>query len=214
MAIRAAPRRGARARRPRARSVRGRSECNWPARNKDRNPRPAKAKLLCPLGKLLHPSCSVCESVSVQTRHVTSVSAGVPFSGLHLAIRSGRGRPTAFLITSVIKEVRNSDMKRPRIVTFVLWPSRLVRRMNRRMQTSGTPMLYANSQTVTCKSPNSQLFAKIHTNWNSLYECMRVLDGHIVQGKHAMKRGHEELYLQDISTGNGSRRVVVYLTRR
>lgn len=88
---------------------------------------------------------------------MTSLSAGVPFSGLHLAIKSGRGRPTAFLITSVINEVRNNDMKRPRIVTFVLWPSRLVRRINRRIETRGSPMLYTNSQTVRSQSWSPQL---------------------------------------------------------
>lgn len=137
----------------------------------------------------------------MQTLHVTSLSAGVPFSGLHLAIRSGRGRPTAFLITSVMKDVRNSDMKRPRIVTFVLWPSRLVTRMNSRIEIRGTPMLYTNSQTVSCQSPSSQLFTSYHTNRNSLDECMRVLDGHIVQCKHAVEGFHEELDLDSHEYG-------------
>jgi hypothetical protein len=44
----------------------------------------------------------------------------VPGAGLHLAMRSGRGRPTAFLMMSVMNRVRIMLMNQPRIVTWAL----------------------------------------------------------------------------------------------
>ena len=40
----------------------------------------------------------------MHTSIVTSTFSGVPGAGLHLDIKSGRGLPTAFLMTSVINE--------------------------------------------------------------------------------------------------------------
>jgi len=40
----------------------------------------------------------------VQTSILTNLFSGVPAAGLHRAIKSGRGLPTAFLITSVMKD--------------------------------------------------------------------------------------------------------------
>lgn len=117
----AAPRRGAMARSAFARSVRGRRTCSWPAMNRLRYPSPANAALLWPLGKLRQPSWRVWWFVSVQISKVTSWCAGVPFAGLQRARRSGRGRPTAFLIMSVMKVVRRKEIARPRRVTWVLW---------------------------------------------------------------------------------------------
>lgn len=102
----AAPSNGASASRTFPRSVLGRKTWVCPAKNNARNPSPAKAKEECPEGKLLHPSWRVWWSTSVQTSMVTSLFSGVPGVGLHREMRSGRGLPTAFLITSVIKEVR------------------------------------------------------------------------------------------------------------
>ena len=56
----------------------------------------------------------------MQTSTPTSLFLGVPDAGLHLASKSGRGRPTAFLKVSVRKEVRKREMKRPRTVTWIL----------------------------------------------------------------------------------------------
>lgn len=51
----------------------------------------------------------------------------VPGAGLHLEIRSGRGLPTAFLITSVMNEVNVREISRPKIVTWALWkPGRTI----------------------------------------------------------------------------------------
>lgn len=86
-----------------------------------RYPRPLNAKLLCPLGKLLHPSCKVWWSCSVHTSIVTSLCSGVLLAGLQRAIRSGRGRPTAFFMTSVMNDVRIKLIRKPRMVTWVLW---------------------------------------------------------------------------------------------
>lgn len=88
---------------------------------KERYPNPENAKLLCPLGKLRQPSFSICVSVDVHTVWSTNVCSGVPFSGLHREIRSGRGLPTAFLIISVIKMVTSSEAMRPRRVTWTKW---------------------------------------------------------------------------------------------
>lgn len=44
-------------------------------------------------------------SFSVHISKVTRVCSGVPFAGLQREIRSGRGLPTAFFITSVMKLV-------------------------------------------------------------------------------------------------------------
>ena len=54
-----------------------------------RYPRPLKAKLLCPLGKLLHPSCRIWWSVSWQTSIETSPCLGV--SSLCFANQQDRG---------------------------------------------------------------------------------------------------------------------------
>lgn len=45
----------------------------------------------------------------------------VPGAGLHLAIRSGRGLPTEFLMMSVIRLVSVMLMMKPNIVTCDLW---------------------------------------------------------------------------------------------
>ena len=100
----AAPSKGASAIRTFPKSVLGLKICNWPQKNRARKPSPLKAKLECPLGKLLHPSCKVWWSFSVHTSIVTSVFSSVPGAGLQRDIKSGRGRPTAFLMTSVIKD--------------------------------------------------------------------------------------------------------------
>jgi hypothetical protein len=98
---------------------------DWPHRRRkaysDKYPNPAKPKLLCPLGKLLHASCRICSFACVQTEYVRSLCSGVPRSGWHRSIRSGRGRPTAFLIMSVMKGVRMRETVKPRIVTWNLW---------------------------------------------------------------------------------------------
>jgi hypothetical protein len=86
--------------------------------NSAKKPSPAKANEECPDGKLLHPSWSVWGSVSVHTSIVTSLLSGVPGTGLHRDIRSGRGLPTAFLMTSVMKEVR---IRLPRISDIPLY---------------------------------------------------------------------------------------------
>jgi hypothetical protein len=93
---------------PFARSALGRNTCICPHKNNDRNPRPAKAKEECPDGKLRQPSCRMWLSVSVHTVKSTSSWFAVPDRGLHRESRSGRGLPTAFLITSVTKDVRIS----------------------------------------------------------------------------------------------------------
>ena len=51
---------------------------------------------------------------------VIRVCSGVPFLGLQRAIKSGLGRPTAFLTTSARNVVSMTLMARPSIVTFVL----------------------------------------------------------------------------------------------
>jgi hypothetical protein len=74
----------------------------------------------------------------VQILISTSLFSGVPAAALQRDIRSGRGLPTAFLMTSVMKEVRiklqilafsifvlaegreTNLMKKPRIVTWHL----------------------------------------------------------------------------------------------
>lgn len=90
-----------------------------PARKRDKYPRPAKEKLLCPLGKLRQPSCKTWWFVSVHTSIPTSSVADVPFWAWHRAMRSGRGRPIAFLRTSVRKAVRAREMASERIVRWV-----------------------------------------------------------------------------------------------
>lgn len=105
MAIRAAASNGESAKRHRPKSERGLKTCICPHRKRARNPRPLKANDEWPDGKLRQPSWRVCESVSVHTSYVTSLCWAVPLMGLHRARRSGRGRPTAFLITSVTKDV-------------------------------------------------------------------------------------------------------------
>ncbi len=102
----AAPRSGETASNAFIRSVLGRKTCICPAKNRARNPNPLNAKLECPEGKLLHPSCKVWGSVSVQTEISTRIFCGVVGAGLQRDIKSGRGRPTAFLTTSVMKVVR------------------------------------------------------------------------------------------------------------
>ncbi len=51
---------------------------------------------------------------------VIRVCSGVPSLGLQRAIRSGLGRPTEFLTTSVRKVASIMLIARPRIVTFIL----------------------------------------------------------------------------------------------
>jgi hypothetical protein len=63
----------------------------------------------------------------VQTAMVTRVLCGVEGSGLQRAIRSGRGRPMAFLKMSVRKEVVRSERQRPRRATWTLCGERLGR---------------------------------------------------------------------------------------
>ena len=85
-----------------------------------RYPSPLNARLLWPLGKLLQPSCRVWCDFSVQTSIVTRECSGVPFFGLHRAIRSGLGRPTEFFTTSVRKVASITLIARPRTVTLIL----------------------------------------------------------------------------------------------
>lgn len=87
---------------------------------RDKYPNPANAKLLWPLGKLLHPSSRMWLLSWVQTVYPTNTSLGVSFVGLQREIKSGRGIPTAFLITSVTKVVNNIAARKPRIVACVL----------------------------------------------------------------------------------------------
>jgi len=56
----------------------------------------------------------------VQTKYVTSLCCGVSGLGLHLAIRSGRARPTPFFTRSVKKLVNNNEMSSPSIETCKL----------------------------------------------------------------------------------------------
>ena len=51
---------------------------------------------------------------------VIRLCSGVPALGLQRAIRSGLGRPTEFLTTSVRNVVNMMLIARPSIVTFVL----------------------------------------------------------------------------------------------
>lgn len=150
--------------RTRARSVLGRKTCICPAKNlsksafhlfhrtwdtyRARYPSPLKEKLLCPLGKLLQPSWSVCSPVSVQIVIVTREFIGVPFAGLHLAIRSGLGRPTEFLTTSVRNEVKIRLMKSPSIVTCTLCPPGLSIAAQAIRTSNGIPPPYTNSHTA------------------------------------------------------------------
>jgi hypothetical protein len=60
MAIRAATRMGTNAINALPRSVLGLKTCICPLENNERKPKPLKAKLECPDGKLFHPSSSVC----------------------------------------------------------------------------------------------------------------------------------------------------------
>ncbi len=60
----------------------------------------------CPDGKLRQPSWRVWESVSVHTSQDTRTLVRVPEAGLQRDIRSGLGRPTAFLMMSVMKSAR------------------------------------------------------------------------------------------------------------
>jgi len=76
----------------------------------------------------------------VQTAMVTRVLWGVEGSGLQRAIRSGRGRPMAFLKMSVRKEAVRSERQRPRSTTWVLCAERLGRmREVRRRRRAGMP---------------------------------------------------------------------------
>ena len=65
---------------------------------------------------------------SVQTSIVTSVLCGVEGAGLQRAIRSGLGRPMAFLKMSVRKEVVRRVRTRPRSTMWVLCAERVGRR--------------------------------------------------------------------------------------
>jgi hypothetical protein len=77
---------------------------------------------------------------SVQTSIVTSVLCGVEGAGLQREIRSGRGRPIAFLKMSVRKEVVRIVRTRPRRTMCVLWAERVGRRrVVRRRIRAGMP---------------------------------------------------------------------------
>ena len=80
----------------------------------EKYPSPAKAKLLCPLGKLLHPSCKTLSFGAVHTSIPTSLWLGVSSAGWQRSIRSGLGLPTAFLTTSVKNRVSIKLIRRPR----------------------------------------------------------------------------------------------------
>lgn len=75
----------------------------------------------------------------MQISKFTSVCSGVPLAGLQREIRSGRGRPTAFFITSVMKLVKIREMKKPRRVTWVLWRGECVIREQARRIRRGMP---------------------------------------------------------------------------
>ena len=65
------------------------------------------------------------------------------------AIRSGRGRPMAFLKMSVRKEVVRRERQRPRRTTWVLWTERLGRmRDATRRSRAGIPRAYRKSMAV------------------------------------------------------------------
>ncbi|KAK4677453.1 hypothetical protein QC764_0070980 [Podospora pseudoanserina] len=65
--------------------------------------------------------------------------------GAHRARRSGRGRPTAFLMMSVRREVRMREMARPRRVTWCLWEEAEERRLERQMRMRGRKRAYMKS---------------------------------------------------------------------
>ena len=142
--MRAAPNNGIRAIKPLIKSPSGRKTCICPAKNKLKNPSPLNAKLEWPEGKLRHPSCKTWWSVCVHTSILTSVCVGVPSLGMHLDNRSGRGRPTAFFIKSVMNEVRSMAMKNERIVTWCLWECDRVAKSHSMMATNGRPPPYKN----------------------------------------------------------------------
>jgi hypothetical protein len=108
-----------------------------PVRNSARYPSPANAKDEWPEGKERQPSCSLWWLVWVQTSMVTRMSRGVSGRGRQRARRSGRGRPTAFLMMSVSREVRIREMDRPRRVTWCLWRGAWVRKLVRVRRASG-----------------------------------------------------------------------------
>jgi len=153
------------------RSVLGRNTCVCPAKKRARNPRPAKESEECPDGKLRHPSWRVWWSVSVHTSIVTSLSVGVPRAGLHLAMRSGRGRPTAFLMTSVTKQLNitlfliskyfgvllkhSYLMRSPSIETWNLCRLALETDNQTIKERSGTPTAYAMFQETGTLSTNA-----------------------------------------------------------
>lgn len=107
--------------------ARGRRQCVWLARNRLSQPSPANANELWPLGYERQPSCRRCGLVSVQTAMVTSLLCGVDGSGLQRAIKSGLGRPIAFLKMSVRREVVRRERTRPRRRTWVLLAERVGR---------------------------------------------------------------------------------------
>ena len=70
---------------------------------------------------------------------VTNSSRGVLGEGLQRDMRSGRGRPTKFLIMSVMRAVSRREMIRPRAVTCALWVSEGLRmRVQRRIMIKGS----------------------------------------------------------------------------
>lgn len=78
---------------------------------------------------------------------VTSSVFDVPDFGSQRSTRSGRGRPTKFLIMSVISAVRRREMARPRMVTCALWTFGGRRTsVQRRIIMSGVTVVYMKSQ--------------------------------------------------------------------
>lgn len=71
---------------------------------------------------------------------------GVSFFGLHLAIKSGRGRPTEFFMTSVINEERMRLMNRPKIVTWALCNPGWKTAAHRHRRSNGTMPAYTMFQ--------------------------------------------------------------------
>ncbi len=79
--------------------------------------------------------------------------SGVPFFGLHLAIKSGRGRPTEFFMTSVINEVRMRLMNSPKMVTWALcnpgWKTKAHRQRRRNGTRPAYTMFQAGHETIS-----------------------------------------------------------------
>lgn len=97
----------------------------------------------------------------MQTSIVTRECSGVPFAGLHRAIRSGLGRPTEFLTMSVRKDVKIRLMKRPSIVTCNLCPPGLNMMAHTRISSNGKPPAYANSHAASYELRVFQPYAPV-----------------------------------------------------